>query len=78
MPALADHGVVALRESRDFGGDAGDIGGFDDCFRRRHSSTPKAMFSRSGLAEEIGILRHEADGTAQVRRAAIRESSGRR
>src|ERR1700687_1515983 len=62
--ALADHGLVSLAEALDVTVQAGNFGCFADAllviFRQA-----KGDVAADGLAEQVGVLRHEADGLAQ-------------
>ena len=75
--ALADHGVVLRGEFLHVAVEAGDFGGFADAIEIASGHSEGDVFA-DGFAEEIGVLRHVADGAAQGCRGAIREWSGRR
>lgn len=62
--ALADHGVEALGELEDLGGDVGDGGGFLDLFSSCLGDTEGDVLA-DGLGEEEGLLRDVAYVFAQ-------------
>ena len=62
--AFADHGVEALGELEDLGGDVGDGGGFLDLFGSCLGNTEGDVLA-NGLGEEEGLLGDEAYVFAQ-------------
>jgi len=62
--ALADHGLVSLAEVLDVAVQAGNFCCFADALLA-YSGRPKAMLTPTVFAEQVGVLRHEADGLAQ-------------
>ena len=72
--ALADHGFVARWEFGDFRRDAGGLRRIFDgvVCRGVHA---KGDVLAHGLAEQIGILRHEADGPAQFGQGPVADGA---
>ena len=64
--SFADHGGISHREAGDFRGDAGRFGGFEHIVIGEIFCTESDVLPQR-LAEEIRILRNEADGAAQAR-----------
>ena len=77
LSALADDGVVALRQGHDEVVRFGDLGGFDDLLVGGIEGAVGDVLA-DGAVEEIDVLADKADGAAQVCRAAVRAGHARR
>ena len=65
--ALADHGVVALRQFQDEVVGAGELGGLDDPLHR-HAGIGQGYVVADRAVEQDVLLKHHADLPAQPRR----------
>src|SRR5690242_1739215 len=81
--SFANQGGISQRETGNFGGNAGGLSSLEDSFIRAVFHAKSNVFAQ-GLAEEIGVLRHKADGATQayqrpfLNRAAIDQQAAAR